>query len=93
VDVLETLGGMGVLPLTFRAVRLAELALDGSELFDLCGVDGLAPRATLALRIRRAGGGAQTVAVDLRIDTREELAAWRQGGLLPQVYREFAVPR
>jgi aconitate hydratase len=81
--------GMGVLPLTFKAVRLADLQLDGSEIFDLTGVAAAAPRATLNLCIRRANGSVQDVAVELRIDTGEELAAWRQGGLLPQVYREF----
>jgi aconitate hydratase len=81
--------GMGVLPLTFSAVRLADLGLDGSETFDLRGVAAAAPRATLQLHIHREDGSVQAVAVQLRIDTREELAAWREGGLLPQVYREF----
>ncbi len=86
----SNLVGMGVLPLTFKAARLADLKLDGSETFDLTGISaGLAPRAELTLTIHRKDGGTQNVAVDLRIDTNEELAAYRQGGLLPQVYREF----
>ena len=81
--------GMGVLPLTFKAARLADLKFDGSETFDLTGVAALAPRAELNLCIRRTDGSAQAVGVAVRINTNEELAAYRQGGLLPQVYREF----
>ena len=81
---------MGVLPLTLKNVRVADLKLDGSETFDLTGIStGLAPRAMLTLQIQRADGSEEAVPVELRIDTKEELAACRHGGLLPQVYREF----
>lgn len=85
----SNLVGMGVLPLTFKLQTLAGLKLDGSETFDLAGLPALAPRAELMLRIHRADGAVEEVAVEARVDTQEELAAYLQGGLLPQVYREF----
>ena len=80
---------MGVLPLTFKTQTLAALKLDGSETFDLVGLPALAPRTELLLRVHRADGAVEEVKVEARIDTQEELAAFRHGGLLPQVYREF----
>ena len=85
----SNLVGMGVLPLTLKTETLAALQLDGSETFDLAGLPALAPRAELLLRIHRSSGATEEVAVEARIDTQEELAAYRHGGLLPQVYREF----
>ena len=85
----SNLVGMGVLPLTFKTQTLAELKLDGSETFDLVGLPALAPRTELLLRVHRADGAVEEVKVEARIDTQEELAAFRHGGLLPQVYREF----
>jgi aconitate hydratase len=82
--------GMGVLPLRFRTALCKELKLDGSEIFDILGIaDRLAPRAPLTMRIHRISGIAQDVELELCADTNEELAAYRHGGILPQVYREF----
>jgi aconitate hydratase len=49
--------GMGVLPVELPAgVTVASLGLDGSETVDVEGIGaGLAPGATVAVRIRRAG--------------------------------------
>ena len=86
----SNLVGMGVLPLQLKDLGRAGLALDGSEVFDVVGIAAkLAPQAELVLRIHRAGAATEEVAVTARIDTREELAAYRHGGLLPQVYREL----
>jgi len=82
--------GMGVLPLRFISVSRTELRLDGSETYDVLGIAQLAPHAALTLRIHPAGNPAIEVAVEACIDTQEELAAYRHGGILPQVYREFA---
>lgn len=86
----SNLVGMGVLPLQLKDQRRADLGLDGTEVFDIVGiVDKLAPHAELAFRIHRANGAEDEVRVIARIDTAEELAAYRHGGILPQVYREF----
>ena len=54
----SNLAGMGILPLELPAgVTVAGLELDGSELVDVEGIgeaDGLAPGATVTVRIRRA---------------------------------------
>ena len=86
----SNLVGMGVLPLAFKSTTRSALQLDGSETFDVIGIaSGLAPHATLTLRIHSADGAAIDVAVEACIDTAEELTAYRHGGILPQVYREF----
>jgi aconitase A len=41
------------------------------------------------MRIHRVDGTKHEVSLTARIDSVEELAAYRQGGILPQVYREF----
>jgi len=86
----SNLVGMGVLPLQLKDQRRTDLGLDGTEIFDIVGIAGkLAPHAELTLRIHRANGIKEEVPVTTRIDTTEELAAYRHGGILPQVYREF----
>ena len=86
----SNLVGMGVLPLQLKDKRRADLALVGTEVFDVVGiVDKLVPHAELTLRIHRADGTNDELPVIARIDTADELAAYRHGGILPQVYREF----
>ena len=51
--------------------------------------EGLAKRAELLLRVRRANGTVDEVPVTCRIDTDEELLYYRHGGILPYVYREL----
>ncbi len=85
----SNLVGMGVLPLMFKATDRKQLKLDGSETFDVLGVADLAPHAELSLRIHRANGETIETTVEACIDTGEEIAAYRHGGILQQVYREF----
>ena len=81
------LAGMGVLPLQFAAgTTRHELALDGSELYSMEGVEkGLTPRCTLTLVIEHRDGSRNTVPVTCRLDTDEEIAYFRAGGLLPMM--------
>jgi aconitate hydratase len=82
--------GMGVLPLEFRDVRVADLALDGSEVLDIEGItQSLQPAALLKLCIHRTDGTVTDVRVTARIDTADELEQYRHGGILPQVYRQL----
>jgi len=82
--------GVGVLPLELAGVRRTDLKLDGSETFDVTGLGaGLGPRAPATLHVHRASGAIERFAVVMRIDTTEEIACYRHGGILPMVYREF----
>jgi aconitate hydratase len=90
----SNLVGMGVLPLQYPAgVTRATLALDGSETFDILGVEaGLKPRMTLSLHIRRADGASQRVDLLCRIDTLDEVDYFKNGGILHYVLRNLAAP-
>ncbi|MGE5525198.1 MAG: aconitate hydratase AcnA [Rhodospirillaceae bacterium] len=86
----SNLVGMGVLPLELRGLRVADLALDGTELFDVVGIaGGLRPGAMLEVRIHRSNGTTYETRAVARIDTLDELEQYRQGGILPQVYRQL----
>jgi aconitate hydratase len=86
----SNLVGMGVLPLELKGARRTDLRLDGSESFDVTGIDDdYAPRRELVLTIHRQGGEIDRVPVISRIDTDEELVYYRHGGILPYVYREL----
>jgi aconitate hydratase len=82
---------MGVLPLQFEEGTGAQtLGLDGSETFDVIGLnDDVKPRQKLTLRITRANGALEDVPVILRIDTPIEVEYYRHGGILPFVLREL----
>jgi aconitate hydratase len=88
----SNLVGMGVLPCQFKeGVSAKTLNLDGSETFDLVGLqDGeVKPRQDLTLVIRREGGETEEVPVTLRIDTPIEVEYYRHGGILPYVLRQL----
>ncbi len=88
----SNLVGMGVLPCQFKPEdSVASLQLDGTETFDLVGVEGgVRPRQDLTLVIRRASGETQVVSVTLRIDTPIEVEYFLHGGILPYVLRQLA---
>ncbi|MDA8129679.1 MAG: aconitate hydratase [Betaproteobacteria bacterium] len=81
------LAGMGVLPCQFKAgVDAMSLKLDGSETFDLEGIEsGIVPQQDVTLVIHRAGGNVERVALTLRIDTPIEVEYYDKGGILPFV--------
>ena len=87
----SNLVGMGVLPLQFAAgVNRQTLGLDGSEVFDIVGLaDGLKPRMTLPLTVRRADGRSETVPLLCRVDTLDEVEYYRHGGILQYVLRNL----
>jgi aconitate hydratase len=88
----SNLVGMGVLPCQFREGQSAKsLALDGSEVFDLTGLEaGISPRQEVTLTIQRANGARDSVPVLVRIDTPIEVDYYRHGGILPYVLRQLA---
>ena len=87
----SNLVNLGVLPLQFRGGDgVASLHLRGLEVFDITGIaEGLRPRGEIAVVARRADGSASEFRAIVRIDTPEELAAYRHGGILPKVLREL----
>ena len=87
----SNLVGMGVLPCQFKEGVTAEtLGLDGTETFDLVGLeDGIRPRMTVTLVIHSANGDTQEVPLTLRIDTPIEVDYYLNGGILPFVLRQL----
>ena len=85
------LAGMGVLPCQFKdGVDAASLKLDGSETFDLEGIEkGITPQQDVTLVIHRADGKTERVAVKLRIDTPIEVEYYNKGGILPFVLEQL----
>jgi aconitate hydratase len=87
----SNLVGMGVLPLVFTgATTRHSLALDGSERFDIEGLSALAPGASVTLRVRRANGSEDQWRLQVRIDTADELAWYRAGGIMHYVLEGLA---
>jgi aconitate hydratase len=87
----SNLVGMGVLPLTFKdGTDRKSLRLTGAETIDIRGLDQLAPRIDLVLTIHRPDGTTDDVPVLCRIDTVDEVAYFRHGGILPYVLRGMA---
>lgn len=92
----SNLVGMGVLPLQFKdGQSAASLLLDGTETFDLIGLENtdVRPRQDVTLRIKRTSGESQDVDVTLRIDTPIELEYYKGGGILQYVLRQLLSPR
>ncbi len=90
----SNLVGMGVLPLQFKeGVNAQSLGLDGTETFDLIGLEGgLSPRmdATLVIKRTKEDGVETTeVPLTLRIDTPIEVDYFLHGGILPYVLRQL----
>jgi aconitate hydratase len=92
----SNLVGMGVLPLQYLAGESADTyALDGTELFDITGLDALNRGETVPrvnVRATRADGEVVTFEVRLRIDTPTEAEYFRHGGVLNFVLRQLAAP-
>jgi aconitate hydratase len=87
----SNLVGMGVLPLQFKEGTTAQsLKLDGSESYDIVGLDAqIKPQQDLTLKITRKDGAVQNVPVRCRIDTPIEIDYYQHGGILPFVLRQL----
>lgn len=89
----SNLVGMGVLPLQFPiGVDRKTLKLDGTEVFDITGIDGdIKPRQDISVTITRADGSRETITALCRIDTADEVEYYRHGGILQYVLRSLVV--
>ena len=87
----SNLVNMGVLPLEFvKGETAASLGLTGRETFSLGALEtALTPGGSLTVRYTREDGTAGTITTRVRIDTPEELVAFRHGGILPYVLRQL----
>jgi aconitate hydratase len=87
----SNLVGMGVLPCQFKDdTNAASLRLDGSETFDLLGIeDGIDPLEEITLVIHRKSGAVEEIPIILRIDTPIEVDYYKHGGILPFVLRQL----
>jgi len=87
----SNLCGMGLVPLQFpEGVSATALKLDGSETFDILGLnDNIAPMSDVTLVIHRANGTEEKLTLKSRIDTAIEVEYVRHGGILPFVLRQL----
>jgi aconitate hydratase len=87
----SNLVNMGVLPLQFTGGATAtSLGITGTEEFSLVGAaESLKPRADVQVVAKDGDGSSKTFTVSARIDTPEELVAFRHGGILPYVVRQL----
>ncbi|WP_156942872.1 aconitate hydratase [Mycobacterium genavense] len=84
--------GMGVIPLQFPEGKTAqELGLDGTEVFDITGIDALNDGKTPKTVHVKAGKDSGDVEFDavVRIDTPGEADYYRNGGILQYVLRNI----
>jgi aconitate hydratase len=87
----SNLVGMGVLPCQFpEGMSARTLGLDGTESFDVAGLEGgVRPRAEVKMTIHRPDGAVQEVSLRARIDTAIESDYYGHGGILPYVLRQL----
>jgi aconitate hydratase len=84
---------MGVIPLQFPAGEsAASLKLDGTEVFDITGIEdlnaGKTPK-TVHVKATKADGSAVEFDAVVRIDTPGEADYYRNGGILQYVLRNM----
>lgn len=83
--------GMGVIPFEFADGESAEtLGLDGTEIFDIEGLENpVKPKQAATLVVRRADGSVARAALRCRIDTLAESQYCAAGGILQFVLRKI----
>lgn len=83
--------GMGVLPLQFKNnINRKTLKLDGTETIDVLDLEkDLRPSMEITVRITRSNGSSEEIKVLSRIDTKNELEYYRNGGILQYVLRKM----
>jgi aconitate hydratase len=88
----SNLVGMGILPLTFdEGTSWQTLGLKGDEKITIHGLgEGLKPRQKMEMEIARADGSKQTVPLNCRILTLDEIEYFKNGGILQYVLRQLA---
>ena len=83
--------GMGVLPLQFiNGMNRLSLKLSGSELLSVIDIEkGILPSDKVELEIKYASGDIKKIKTLCRIDTKNELEYYKNGGILQYVLRNM----
>ena len=87
----QNLIGMGVLPLQFAAGEgWRSRGLDGTETYDITGLDDRpVPGAPATLVATSPGGATRRFPLTVRLDSDAEATYWRHGGIIPFVFRRL----
>lgn len=87
----SNLVGMGILPLKFAEGQNAEsLGLDGSEVFDIEGLDdNIKPKSELTVKAKKSNGATVEFKVTTLLNTEVEVNYYRNGGILHTVLRNL----
>ncbi|RMA97775.1 aconitate hydratase AcnA [Hydrogenothermus marinus] len=87
----SNLVGMGVLPLQFKEGEgWEELGLDGTETYEIFGIEDIAPGKELKVRATKENGEVVEFNVITRLDTVVDVEYFKNGGILPLVLRKIA---
>ncbi len=83
--------GMGILPLQFKdKMNRNNLKLKGSELISVIGLEkGIKPMDNVSIEIKYASGDIKKIDTLCRIDTKNELEYYKNGGILQYVLRNM----
>ena len=83
--------GMGILPLQFiEDVNRKNLKLIGSELISILNIEkGVNPSDEVTVEIKYASGEIKKIKTLCRIDTKNELEYYKNGGILQYVLRNM----
>jgi len=83
--------GMGILPLQFKdGINRTNLKLKGSELFSIIDLEkGIVPRDEVEVEIKYVSGDIKRIKMLSRIDTKNELEYYKNGGILQYVLRNM----
>jgi len=82
--------GMGVLPLQFASGENADkLGITGEEIFEISGLNELAPHSLLNVTAIKKDGRKTEFKVIARLDSNVELDYYRHGGILNMILRKF----
>ena len=83
--------GMGILPLQFKdSMNRTNLALKGSELISVLNIEkGINPSDIVKLEIKYISGEIKKIKTLCRIDTKNELEYYKNGGILQYVLRNM----
>ena len=82
---------MGILPLQFvNGINWQNLNLKGSELITILNIKkGLNPSTTVKIEIKYNSGEIKIIETLCRIDTKNELEYYKNGGILQYVLRNM----
>ena len=83
--------GMGILPLQFKdKINRTSLKLEGSELISVMEIEkGINPSDEVKVEIKYSSGDIKTIKTLCRIDTKNELEYYKNGGILQYVLRNM----